>query len=105
MIPVIAVPFRYDLICVCNIDLMLICVSPDEMYAAIPDAYTSGSDTYAQIQPVTSNSTYETPNEASTSQRFSVASSVHSRQGLNLTFKLWRALLTYKCHSVMIVAH
>lgn len=58
----------------------------DEMYAAIQEAYTSGSETYAQIQPLplidrTYCSVPETVSEASSSQIFG-ASSVHSRQGL-----------------------
>lgn len=53
------------------------------MYAAIQEAYTSGSETYAQIQPVSAASTYEIVPEVpaeTTSHRFSMAS-VHSRQG------------------------
>ena len=60
----------------------------DEMYAAIQDAYTSGSETYAQIQPVASaSSSYSTslnnpssPRTANVTQKFSEVS-IHSRQG------------------------
>lgn len=60
----------------------------DEMYAAIQDAYTSGSETYAQIQPVANaSSVYNTssnnpgsPRTTNVTQKFGDVS-IHSRQG------------------------
>lgn len=61
------------------------------MYAAIQDAYTSGSETYAQIQPVASTSAY-TPSSSNQNPSTSAANvtqkfneiSIHSRQGMRL---------------------